>query len=260
MRTPNGQLEDVTQNTKRCCQKYTFSHYKTCSVGPGMRQRVRRFTVTAQPDASLIGAVRPLGVRQAPPLRVYRDAVTTDEEAALVADADRFFKRKAFEEGHFDNVIVGYREMQKSLSSFSDTSRTALQRLTAAIFPADCTLQPAHLLDLAPTGFIRRHVDHIEYSGAYIVGLSLLSDAVMTLHWEKDQEQQVWLPLWLPRRSLYVLHGEARYEWAHAIPRDAAEWWPADSRAAVPVRTGRRLAVIFRDLPPDKQSGTAGNA
>lgn len=220
-------------------------------------------------DASLVGSVRG-AARRPPPLRVYRDVVTEDEEASLVADADKFFRRTAFTDGHFDNVIVGYREAQKPLRNFSAASRTVLERLTAAVFPADTSLLPVHLLDLSPDGYIQRHVDHVEYSGAYIVGLSLLSDAVMTLHLDQPAGAatgaagaaaassggdggDVWLPMRLPRRSMYVLHGEARYQWAHAVPLDAARWWgdAVVSEEGKPLRDGRRLAVLFRDAPPD---------
>ena len=132
---------------------------------------------------------------------------------------------------------------------------------------------PVHVLDLEPTGYISRHVDHVEYSGEYIVGLSLLSHATMILHRDGEREaerggrggergaaatsghdsaprsgsadESAWLPLQLPRRSLYVLRGEARYGWAHSVPLEH-EGVPAESP-----RKGRRLAFIWRDAPPD---------
>ncbi len=51
----------------------------------------------------------------------------------------------------------------------------------------------------------------------------------------------VWLPIRLPQRSLYVLCGEARYEWAHALSRES-EW----EGERLPAK-GRRLALIWRD-------------
>lgn len=145
--------------------------------------------------------------------------------------------------------------------------------------PARTQLLPVHILDLAADGFISRHVDHVEYSGESIVGLSLLTDAVMTLHYEPpstpadgegrqetgegetshprhDQRHGSGtvsdgrgrggpvLALRLPRRSLYILRGAARYEWAHAIPRSFQ--WDKHTTLA---RSDRRLALIFRDVP-----------
>jgi hypothetical protein len=146
------------------------------------------------------------------------------------------------------------REVQKPLRAFSPGSRTALERLIAAAFPPSTPVLPVHVLDLEAGGRIGKHVDHVEYSGEAIVGLSLLADATMTLHHEPRGYHDVprgpptppaddassapeasadaapWLALRLPRRSMYVLRGAARYEWAHALE-------PA----------GRRLALIFRD-------------
>ena len=219
-------------------------------------------------------------------------------------ETQSWLQRRPYEGGHFDGVISGYREVQKPLRAFSPASRAVLDRLIAATFPPDAPLLPVHILDLQPDGAISKHVDHVDYSGDSIVGLSLLSSAVMTLHHEPRGYHDVpatpprgggdggggdgggadssgpateaiggesgdaagdhapWLALRLPRRSLYVLRGAARYEWAHAmtldssVPRLVREAFPADdSREALagggggdgPSSPGRRLALILRD-------------
>ena len=96
---------------------------------------------------------------------------------------------------------------------------------------------PIHLLDLDAAGEIGRHVDHVEYSGAYIVDLSLLSDAVMLLHHEHSEST---IEMLLPRRSAYVLTAEARYNWAHSIPA-------RPSFAGRTVEKTRRLSILLRD-------------
>ena len=58
----------------------------------------------------------------------------------------------------------------------------------------------------------------------------------------------------LPRRALYILRGEARYEWSHAVPPDLSVWRGAhDDEAATTAPRGRRIAMIFRDRPRDEQ-------
>ena len=136
-------------------------------------------------------------------------------------------------------------------------------------------LLPVHVLELGEDGYISQHVDHVEYSGGSIVGLSLLTDALMTLHHvgphaadtkgeastaedhsRPDQagENAPWLPMLLPRRSLYVLRGAARYEWSHAVPLDRS-LWPGPPEEAEGLKTrGRRIAMIFRDRPPGETS------
>ena len=100
-------------------------------------------------------------------------------------------------------------------------------------------MMPVHLLDLEPAGHVLPHVDHSDYCGDFIVGLSLLTDSLMTLHRTDSAgiplppPHDAWLPMHLPRRSLYVLTGAARHEWAHAVPNEPPK--------------GRRLALILRD-------------
>ena len=230
-------------------------------------------SVALRADPALVGAVRhgvassstdPLPA--APAVTIYPDAVDEAEEAKLVRDAERWLKRKAFEGGHFDRVIVHYREVQKKASAFSPGSQKVIERLIQAAFPPGANLLPVHLLDLDADGYIQPHVDHVQYSGSSIVGLSLLTDAVMTLHYEPrgyhetteaDKEKLAteapWLPLKLPRRSLYVLRGPARYEWAHAISQQPVVGeGDSESESSESDRTerGRRLALIFRDAGP----------
>ena len=130
--------------------------------------------------------------------------------------------------------MVRYREIQKPLRAFSPPSQATLTRLVDFAFPdASTPLLPLHLLDLEPTGYISRHVDHVDYSGPSIVGLSLLSGAVMTLHHQPPGPGRqasdgrgvggAFVAMRLPRRSLYILRGEARYDWAHAIAPGAGE-------------------------------------
>jgi hypothetical protein len=209
-----------------------------------MRAAWARRLLSARPGAHLIGAVRGGGAGapvSAPPIAVYEDAVSAAEEEALVREASKWLDRLPFAGGHFDNVIQGYREVQKPARGFSARARAILARLTAAGGFADgAPLLPVHLLDLAADGAIGRHVDHVEYSGESIVGLSLLSHATMVLHHEATD---AWLPLSLPRRSLYVLRGEARYEWAHSLPLQHEGIDPS----APPKQ--RRVALLFRDAP-----------
>ena len=171
-----------------------------------------------------------------PPLRIWPDALTAAEEGALVEQADTWFSGRPYEPGHFDGVATAYREMQRPARRFSRTNRAVIERLAQATL-GDKSLMPIHLLDLDAAGEIGRHVDHVEYSGAYIVGLSLLSDTVMLLHHEHSEST---IEMLLPRRSAYVLTAETRYEWAHSIPARPT----FDGRT---VEKTRRLSILLRD-------------
>lgn len=122
---------------------------------------------------------------------------------------------------------------------------------------------------------IKPHVDSIKFSGGIVAGVSLLSHAVMKLqhdhedcHYPTQQEQdvetahQAEVELFLPRRSLYILSGPARYQFAHSIEenssirhyRGGGEDGEPSSLAHLDADHGadtqqrdRRISLIFRD-------------
>ena len=102
-----------------------------------------------------------------------------------------------------------------------------------------------HVLDLAADGFIKPHVDSVKFCGSTIAGISLLSDCVMRL---KGPDLQ--LDAFLPRRSLYVMRDEARYDYTHEILKEDES--VVDGRR---VLRSRRISLICRlpripDTPP----------
>ena len=153
--------------------------------------------------------------------------------------ADAFLKKNKVQDGHFDGVISQYREVQVPLERFEPNLASTLQEIVHRTMPRGVKILPVHILDLLPEGSIASHIDHIEYSGEYIVGLSLNSHAVMTL---QHKNLDAAFDLLLPRRSLYVLQGAARFEWEHSIARHPT----FDGEQLAP--KGRRVSVIFRDL------------
>ena len=164
--------------------------------------------------------------------QITREAVSPEEEANLVAQVEKWMVRRKYEGGHFDKVITQYRELQKPARFFSEGNKRVLERVKDNFFPADARLLPVHILDLAADGEIGLHVDHVEYSGRFIIGLSLLSDAVMRF---RHESSGVHADIVLPRRSVYVMTDATRYDWAHAIPMQPK---------------GRRISLLFRDANP----------
>lgn len=88
------------------------------------------------------------------------------------------------------------------------------------------------------------HLDDSWLWGERLVTLNLLSDTTLTMsrdeglddfkHWE-----EVCVAVRLPRRSLVVVFGEARYKWKHAIHRHNIH--------------ARRVCTTFRELSVDFQ-------
>jgi len=58
------------------------------------------------------------------------------------------------------------------------------------------------------------HIDKSQDYGDEVIGISLGSDIIMDLVGPKGEK----IPILLPRRSLYILQGEARYVWKYGIP------------------------------------------
>eukprot|EP00698_Gefionella_okellyi_P003990 TRINITY_DN13699_c0_g1_i1.p1 TRINITY_DN13699_c0_g1~~TRINITY_DN13699_c0_g1_i1.p1 ORF type:complete len:234 (+),score=43.84 TRINITY_DN13699_c0_g1_i1:75-776(+) len=178
---------------------------------------------------------------------IHPEFVSEAEEQLLVQAIEPMLKRSKYEYKHWDNVIIGYREVQKSPALFPDACRAVLER-PRALFPAGTSLLPVHILDLERTGFISPHVDSVKFSGPTLCGLSLLSDCIMRLRHPTVTSEYV--ELLLRARSLYVLTGPARYEWAHEILPGEEQLF--DGRE--PVRRGRRISLLFRDEAPQQQS------
>lgn len=95
------------------------------------------------------------------------------------------------------------------------------------------TWLPVHVLDLAADGYITPHVDSVKFSGDLVCGVGLLSSAVMTLAPESPPEVasafDAKARLYLPRRSLYVLSGNARYHFTHSVESGIASWSASSS-------------------------------
>lgn len=199
--------------------------------------------------------------RLPPGATLVEDFITAQQESALLDQVDPLLRRRGYQERHFDGVIAGYREVERPREWFVE--RGTIDRVVHRVFgdtPPD--LLPVHVLDLkaGPEGHIRHHIDHVDYSGEKIGGLSLGSAAIMSLR-HRSQGDEV--HMLLRARSLYCLQGPARYEWEHGIlPTLLSE--PASLAAAahgieveegggLPVEPsqekGRRVVLVFRDAP-----------
>jgi alkylated DNA repair protein alkB family protein 7 len=140
---------------------------------------------------------------------------------------------------------------------------------------------PTHVLDLKKEGCIRPHVDSVKFSGGLVAGLSLLSPCTLRLRpvkkpaepsdsgaaanagtgarsvvpkeWADGAEDGgEFVDLLLPPRSMYFYQRALRYDWTHEIlpaPFTEARGSPREGQ-----RTGRRVSLLFRDVPADWRS------
>ncbi|XP_013379730.1 alpha-ketoglutarate-dependent dioxygenase alkB homolog 4 [Lingula anatina] len=83
------------------------------------------------------------------------------------------------------------------------------------------------------------HFDDFWLWGERLVTLNLLSDTYLTL--SKDDQPGVEVLVPMPRKSLIIVSGPARFQWKHAIKRDHIQ--------------SRRIAMTFRELAPEFLEG-----
>jgi alkylated DNA repair protein alkB family protein 7 len=159
------------------------------------------------------------------------------------------FIRRRYEKGHWDAVIIKYKETELSdESSLSLDSQSILNRIREQLLQChfdddrkkQVTWLPCHAIDLHPDGALNAHVDSVRFSGDIVGGLSLLSPSIMRLKPEAEGESGH-VDLFLPPLSLYVLSGPSRFSYTHELLPTG------DTFNGVAVEREHRLSVIFRD-------------
>ncbi|KAI8998472.1 hypothetical protein BD414DRAFT_122300 [Trametes punicea] len=134
-----------------------------------------------------------------------------------------------FQEGHFDGVIKRYREMH--VTSWPDDIPELpylLERLRK-VHPNQGT--QTHILHLASNGEILPHVDNIEASGTWILGVSLGDERILRL--ENPSFPNERYEVALPSGSVYMQRDTVRYNYQHSILNKT------DGR--------QRLSIMIRD-------------
>lgn len=190
-------------------------------------------------------------IQQSFGVTVYFSFLTQQEHDALVQETDKLLQTRRLESGHWDGVIQGYKEIPRSLLQVSPLFLSVAKR-AQNLFPqpSGTPMNYVHILDLAaePEGRIDGHVDSVKFSGSIVAGICLLSPAVMRLSHETSNS---YVDLYLPKFCLYILTGEARYYWKHAIL--AAQGKPGDVNyqpvvfKGKPILRDRRISLMLRD-------------
>lgn len=189
----------------------------------------------------VVGSSSELVRRIGSQVEVRTSFISEEEEGAFMRELEPGLKKKRYEYDHWDDAIHGYRETEKL--QWGAACAEVLNHVRSVSFPDGSELLgPVHVLDLDKAGYIKPHVDSIKFCGCTIAGLSLLSDSVMRL--VKEDAPSEWLDLLLPRRSLYILRNEARYNFTHEILKDEESVFNGQR-----VPRLRRISVICRNLP-----------
>ncbi|KAH8380174.1 hypothetical protein KR009_009328 [Drosophila setifemur] len=210
-------------------------------------------------------------------MRIISDFISETEEQQLHEEIEPYMSRLRYEFDHWDDAIHGFRETERK--KWFPQNREVLERVRQVAF--DGAIMPyVHILDLAPDGVIKPHVDSTRYCGTTISGISLLSDSVMRLvrtdaqryqqgaagtatataseskgtvaeddaayrhRPEASLENNFYADMLLPRRSLYIMSHTARYNFTHEILAKEHSHFQG-----TPVPKTRRISIICRNDP-----------
>jgi len=106
-------------------------------------------------------------------------------------------------QGHYDGVIHHFREMH--LSSWPVEEFKGLKPILGRLYSLCPT--PAvqtHLLHLASHGYILPHVDNIESSGSWILGVSLGAERILRIQKADNSTEEAQYSIPLPSGSIYL--------------------------------------------------------
>ncbi|CAL7942302.1 unnamed protein product [Xylocopa violacea] len=150
-------------------------------------------------------------------------------------------RRLRYEQSHWDDAIHSYRETERS--KWNEKNKKIINKIQQTAFPKGMSQIPLiHVLDLAPDGWIKPHVDSVKFCGEIIAGLSLLTDSVMRL--QMIDNKTLYKDFLLSRRSLYIMSGAARYNYNHEILKNEKSYFEGQH-----IPKGRRISVICRSQP-----------
>lgn len=173
--------------------------------------------------------------------QLFEGIISREVEAALTAQFEQ--AEKETHDGHYD-AFTFYDPIAFD-AIFVPTVRQLFERMRRlAIFPVSqgeprvlgCTM-----VGYEVEGGIPRHIDSDALSGDTVCVLSIGSTAV--LHFYKQGSNREYQAV-IPPRSLYVMAGESRYQWSHAIHPGP---WVVEGK---PIKRSRRFAILFYEPGP----------
>ncbi|KAJ8275739.1 hypothetical protein COCON_G00074910 [Conger conger] len=177
-----------------------------------------------------------------PGVLLWENFISEEEERDLInsMDQDAWKESQSGRKKQDFGPKVNFKKQRVHVGTFSGLP--AVSRKIVLRMSQEPLLQGFHPveqcnLDYSPQrgSAIDPHLDDSWLWGERLVTVNLLSDTVVTMSCDEGQ-REVRVCVSFPRRSLLVLHGQARHTWKHAIHRQ-------DIRQ-------RRVCSTFRELSP----------
>eukprot|EP00934_Nitzschia_sp_Nitz4_P006031 Nitzschia sp. Nitz4//scaffold189_size62959//37418//38228//NITZ4_006311-RA/size62959-snap-gene-0.9-mRNA-1//-1//CDS//3329539905//6021//frame0 len=184
---------------------------------------------------------------------VYPNFLTPEEGEMISSHVLTRLKRRRYEKGHWDSVIVNYKEVELYEESLDQDMLALIARVRDFIGEHHIDYKPiswlpCHAIDYKKDGELNAHVDSIKFSGDIVSGVSLLSPATMRLV-PDDAPEEGHVDIYLPPLSLYALTGVGRYRYSHELLQGTTVF-SCPSGEEITVQRDHRLSIIFRDAKP----------
>ncbi len=181
-----------------------------------------------------------------PGLSLVHDAINESEEADMMRfiDAHEWSGELSRRVQHY-GWRYDYRSRTVTPEMFLGRLPPEFVALARSLAGRSCiAFEPDQAIvnEYLPRQGISPHVDCVECFSDTIASLSLGSGCVMTL---ARTQQMLQHEVHLPRRSMVVLQGDARYIWTHAIAKRKSDVvggvrWPRQRRVRITFRLVRR--------------------
>ncbi|KAI8640380.1 hypothetical protein BD408DRAFT_484212 [Parasitella parasitica] len=183
-----------------------------------------------------------------PGLFLIQNVITPSEESYLVESVNKEvwsglgigpnpeLKRRTQQYGHL--FSYRYRKVVDKYGPLPEFAHFLVERIMENKWMPNT---PNHLLvnEYDPGQGIMPHVDAPALFGPAILSLSLLSECIMKFTFEEQHAEIV-----LPRRSLAVLTGDARYKFKHSISKDLTE----TTDSGISIERNKRISFTFREI------------
>jgi len=200
-------------------------------------------------------------IEEVPGLSVIQEYVTPAEETHLLKELDSLpwvvdFSRKLQYYGYRNE-----REKPYHLVPIPEEIPECLHSIMDQVVEENLIYKrPEQVIinDYTPGQGIRPHFDRKDYFDNTIIGVSLGSDCVMEFTPQENKKENIGkekVYVYMPKRSLYVIEDDARYEWLHGIPGRKNDKLN-DGKV---VARQRRVSITFRNVIYDKVKRPLGN-
>lgn len=173
-------------------------------------------------------------------LYLQRDVITPEKEAEIITwlDAREWSTELLRRTQHFG---YGYDYRRKNLVVGAPLEGPILD--VAQIFENAGMMKPVQCIvnEYTRNQGITPHIDNRNF-GPVVLGLSIIGDGVMVF--ERGTER---FECFLPRRSVVMLSGPARYEWRHSIDKKVSYINDKKIKVIKP-QDYRRVSLTYREL------------